>query len=46
MGCGRSLTEIAEWIGYSDSERTRIMAELPARLGWLRQPNTNPVEPS
>jgi len=30
-GCGRSSTEIAGWIGMSDAERDRIMAELPAR---------------
>jgi len=36
MGCGRSIMEIANWIGYSDGERTRIMAELPQRLASLR----------
>jgi len=32
-GCGRTLTEIAQWGALSDSERERIMAELPQRLG-------------
>jgi len=31
-GCGRSLDEIAGWMSLSDSERARIMAELPRRL--------------
>jgi uncharacterized protein len=32
-GCGRTLTEIAQWGALSDSERERIMGELPQRLG-------------
>ncbi len=43
IGCGRSLAEITNWIGYSDDERSRIMAELPRRLASLRQPNANPA---
>jgi uncharacterized protein len=31
-GCGRSLDEIARWMSLSDTERARIMAELPRRL--------------
>jgi predicted Fe-S protein YdhL (DUF1289 family) len=31
-GCGRTLDEIARWSTLSDSERARIMAELPQRL--------------
>jgi predicted Fe-S protein YdhL (DUF1289 family) len=31
-GCGRSLAEIERWVAYGDSERTRIMNELPGRL--------------
>ena len=42
MGCGRSVSEIASWIGYSDDERTRIMAELPRRLASLRGSDANP----
>jgi uncharacterized protein len=37
-GCGRSLGEIAGWTAYSDSERSRIMAELPARLESMNAP--------
>jgi len=31
-GCGRSLSEIAQWSALTDSARARIMAELPERL--------------
>jgi predicted Fe-S protein YdhL (DUF1289 family) len=31
-GCGRSLDEIARWMSLSDSERTRIIGDLPRRL--------------
>lgn len=42
VGCGRSVSEIASWIGYSDGERSRIMAELPRRLASLRGSAANP----
>ena len=29
-GCGRTLQEIGSWMSYSDTERRRIMALLPA----------------
>jgi predicted Fe-S protein YdhL (DUF1289 family) len=32
-GCGRTLHEIAQWASLSESERRRIMAELPQRTG-------------
>jgi predicted Fe-S protein YdhL (DUF1289 family) len=32
VGCGRTLTEIANWLALSPAERRRIMAELPRRL--------------
>jgi predicted Fe-S protein YdhL (DUF1289 family) len=35
IGCGRSLDEIASWIALSDGERSRIMAQLPARLSAM-----------
>jgi predicted Fe-S protein YdhL (DUF1289 family) len=35
IGCGRSLDEIARWIGLSGAERSRVMAQLPARLAAL-----------
>jgi len=39
-GCGRSLAEIERWSSYSHPERSRIMAELPARLEKM---NARPV---
>ena len=35
IGCGRSLDEIARWIALSETERTAIMAQLPARLAAI-----------
>ncbi|HEX4159767.1 MAG TPA: DUF1289 domain-containing protein [Rhizomicrobium sp.] len=32
-GCARRLDEIARWGTMSESERRRIMSELPARRG-------------
>ncbi len=32
IGCGRTLDEVARWLEFSDLERGRIMAQLPARL--------------
>jgi predicted Fe-S protein YdhL (DUF1289 family) len=32
LGCGRTLREIAGWTAMSDTERRRIMEELPVRL--------------
>ncbi|MBW9115145.1 DUF1289 domain-containing protein [Rhizobium cauense] len=31
-GCGRTLAEIGGWTSFSDAERRRLMALLPARL--------------
>lgn len=31
LGCWRTLAEIGGWSGFTDEERARIMAELPAR---------------
>ena len=44
LGCGRSLAEIANWIGMSESERARIMDELPQRLASLQ--HQKPSEPN
>ena len=30
-GCGRTLDEIGRWMSFSESERNRIMSELPQR---------------
>jgi uncharacterized protein len=35
IGCGRSLDEIGRWIGLTGAERSRITAQLPARLAAL-----------
>lgn len=32
LGCRRTIDEIAGWSRMSDAERSRVMAELPARL--------------
>jgi predicted Fe-S protein YdhL (DUF1289 family) len=32
-GCGRTLDEIAQWGSLGETERRRIMAELPQRHG-------------
>jgi predicted Fe-S protein YdhL (DUF1289 family) len=32
-GCGRTLEEVERWLGMSETERQRIMAELPGRRG-------------
>jgi predicted Fe-S protein YdhL (DUF1289 family) len=34
-GCGRTLDEIAGWIGLSTAERAQIMTQLPARLAAM-----------
>ena len=31
LGCGRTLAEIARWSALTETERKRIMAELPGR---------------
>ena len=36
-GCGRTRTEIARWTGYSDEERSELMAELPGRVAKLER---------
>jgi uncharacterized protein len=41
VGCGRTLAEIAGWLGLSAPERVRIMAELPRRLAAQ-----HPAEPA
>jgi predicted Fe-S protein YdhL (DUF1289 family) len=32
LGCGRTLSEIAQWASLDEGERERIMDELPQRL--------------
>ncbi len=38
-GCGRTLTEIAQWSRLSEAERLAIMARLPERLRRLKPCN-------
>jgi uncharacterized protein len=37
LGCARTIEEIARWSAMSAAERTRVMAELPARLAARRE---------
>lgn len=37
LGCGRTGTEIAGWIGMTISQRLALKAELPARLAAMAQ---------
>lgn len=34
QGCGRTLLEIGRWDQMSETQRTEVMALLPARLPW------------
>lgn len=43
IGCARTLDEIAGWTSFSDSERSRIMAELPGRTEAMRASAANAV---
>ena len=43
MGCGRSVEEIAGWIGFDDDERAAIMARLPGRLAAMTRANFIPA---
>lgn len=36
LGCYRTLQEVAAWTRFSDNERARLMAELPARRSRIR----------
>ena len=36
MGCYRQLSEVAQWVRFSDEERAAIMADLPARRSRIR----------
>jgi len=36
LGCGRTLEEIGDWFVMTDTERRRVMEELPARLSGLK----------
>jgi uncharacterized protein len=36
LGCHRTLPEVAAWARFTDDERERILAELPARRSRIR----------
>ena len=36
LGCQRSLTEVAAWARFTDTERADIMAALPGRRSRIR----------
>ena len=38
-GCRRSLTEIAEWIFYTEDEVRAVIEELPGRDPFARPPD-------
>lgn len=48
-GCHRTLTEVAEWLYYSDERKRAIMTQLPTRDpfpgGRRRRPNDPDGEP-
>jgi predicted Fe-S protein YdhL (DUF1289 family) len=41
LGCGRTISEIAQWTTMSGEERKLVMAELPARLAAAARPVSN-----
>jgi predicted Fe-S protein YdhL (DUF1289 family) len=41
VGCGRTVAEIAGWIGFTAADRARVMAELPQRVAKLRRDETS-----
>ena len=43
LGCGRSLAEIERWTAFTESERSRVMAELPQRLAAMHARNTRAI---
>ena len=43
IGCGRAVDEIARWIAFSETERTAVMAQLPARLAALNAAKASAV---
>jgi uncharacterized protein len=43
MGCGRTVEEIAGWIGFDGDERAAIMGRLPGRLAAMTRANFIPT---
>jgi predicted Fe-S protein YdhL (DUF1289 family) len=44
-GCGRTLTEIGQWIGYDEAKRRQIIATLPERLARIALAKASEVRP-
>jgi predicted Fe-S protein YdhL (DUF1289 family) len=40
IGCARSIEEISHWARLPESERLRIMADLPSRFALIRTPHS------
>lgn len=40
-GCGRTLSEIADWIGLTDAQKRAVLDALPERRAALRSPRRN-----
>ncbi|MEM6412185.1 MAG: DUF1289 domain-containing protein [Pseudomonadota bacterium] len=36
LGCGRTMSEIGNWVRLGDESRDDVMAELPARIEELK----------
>jgi len=43
LGCARTLDEIARWAQMSDTERDRILAELPGRKSDVPEVSVPPL---
>jgi predicted Fe-S protein YdhL (DUF1289 family) len=46
IGCGRTLDEIGQWLSLNESERSRVMDELPRRLAGLKTDCAAKAEPA
>ncbi|HMN72734.1 MAG TPA: DUF1289 domain-containing protein [Rhodoblastus sp.] len=44
VGCGRTLSEIADWGSMSDTERARVRDMLPERMSRLRRERSGSPE--
>jgi predicted Fe-S protein YdhL (DUF1289 family) len=39
LGCGRTIDEITRWSTMTPADRSRVMAELPARMAAAKSAN-------
>jgi uncharacterized protein len=44
VGCGRTVAEIAGWIGFTAHDRAHVMADLPQRLAKLQRDQTSSAD--